>query len=291
MNNSGTHKKTNKMFSHYPLVSVLMCAYNASSFIRDAIESILVQTYKNYEFIVVDDGSTDNTVEIIKSYHDSRISLIRCKHDYIRSLNVGMSKCKGVYIARIDADDKALPNRIEIQVKTMMKKVNIAACFSWANTFGDYEEHVGFCVKGWLEHPLLLLLSHNFLIHSSAMIRKEFLLIHNLKYKRYPYAEDYKLWMDIARCGGRIYVLPKDLVQYRVSRQQTSCKYYFQQLDTKLRIQQEIIEELIPLLPIGSSKTIKNLFKEMIRLNELEILQGEEVISAIYRILKRILFS
>ena len=73
----------------------MLCAYNAGTVIGSAIESVLEQTYRDFEFIIVDDGSSDNTRVIVQSYQDSRIKLVTCEHNYIRSLNVGLRKCRG----------------------------------------------------------------------------------------------------------------------------------------------------------------------------------------------------
>lgn len=103
-----------------PLVSVVMPAYNAGAYIAEAIESILNQTYKNLELIIVNDGSTDDTYAIAKKYakKDRRVVVLHNdKHNGLSiTANKGMRKTKGVYIARMDADDIALPERIEKQV-------------------------------------------------------------------------------------------------------------------------------------------------------------------------------
>lgn len=104
-----------------PLVSVLMPAYNAEKYITEAIESILNQTYKNFEFIIIDDCSTDKTWKIIQKYQkkDQRIIIFRNKENLNlgKTLNLGINNAKGKYIARMDADDISLPYRLEMQVK------------------------------------------------------------------------------------------------------------------------------------------------------------------------------
>ena len=96
-------------------ISVCMPVYNASRYLRDCIDSILSQSFTDFELLIVDDGSTDDSVEIIRSYSDSRIRLIENKHDYIGSLNLLLQEARGKYIARMDADDVMLPNRLETQ--------------------------------------------------------------------------------------------------------------------------------------------------------------------------------
>lgn len=82
-----------------------MPVYNASRYLRDCIDSILSQSFTDFELLIVDDGSTDDSVEIIRSYSDSRIRLIENKHDYIGSINLLLQEARGKYIARMDADD------------------------------------------------------------------------------------------------------------------------------------------------------------------------------------------
>ena len=88
-----------------PAISIVMPAYNAEMYIREAIDSVICQSFPDFECIVVDDGSTDGTRDIIRAYHDKRIVLLENKHDFIASLNLGMDAARGRYIARMDADD------------------------------------------------------------------------------------------------------------------------------------------------------------------------------------------
>jgi len=100
-------------------VSILLCAYNAEAYVGEAIESILCQTYSAFELVLVDDGSTDGTLSIMRSFNNHRVNIIESSHDYIRSLNLGLHYCHGKYIARLDADDLMEPTRIEEQVYFM----------------------------------------------------------------------------------------------------------------------------------------------------------------------------
>ena len=106
------NKSTNE---NTPLISVCMPVYNRGMYIRDCIESVLSQSFRNFEFVIVDDGSTDETPNIIDSYCDSRIRCIHNKHDYIGSCNLLLTEAKGKYIARIDSDDIMSQDRLQIQ--------------------------------------------------------------------------------------------------------------------------------------------------------------------------------
>ena len=101
-----------------PLVSILMPVYNSEKYLREAIKSILNQTFTNFELIIINDGSTDNSLKIIKSFKDNRIKIIKNKGNLglIKTLNKGIDLAQGKYIARMDADDIAMPKRLEKQI-------------------------------------------------------------------------------------------------------------------------------------------------------------------------------
>ena len=273
-----------------PLISVMMCAHNAAEYIREAIDSILVQTFKDFELIIVDDKSTDKTLDIIKSYDDLRIRIFECPHDYIKSLNTGMKHCRGEFIARMDADDKMMPKRLEKQLGIMRQYPEMTVCFSWAYTFGHREGLFGYGAKEWVENALFGLLTGNFLTHPSAMFRKSFFKQHRIRYKNYPYAEDYKLWADIARLGGKFYVIPEPLISYRISPTQVSHTHHEEQNKTRLLIQQEIIEELLPRLKHPHKRNLSKLYGQALILNQSGLIQGNEVIVLMYRLLQRTIF-
>ena len=271
----------------HPKVSVMLCAYNAESVISSAIESVLEQTYRDFEFIIVDDGSTDNTRQVVKGFQDSRIKLISCRHDYIRSLNMGLRKCSGKYIARIDADDMMMPQRLETQVGLMETDPEVAVCCSWGTTFGDVEKMIGHHVREYIDNAYFWLLTGNYLMHPSAMLRREFMKANRIYYKNYPYAEDYKLWTDITQKGGKIYVIPKELLKYRISNSQVSFRHHEQQAATRLRIQQEVLEHLLPEVDHPRKKDLHHVYRVMMSLNQANLLQGDEIIYIMYKLLRR----
>ena len=277
-----------KEMKNTPGVSVMMCVYNAEAYIREAIDSTLAQTYTDFELVIVDDGSTDGTPDVIRSYTDSRIRFLQERHDYIASLNAGMRACMGEFIARMDADDRMMPERLSEQIKIMQKYRDIAVCFSWANTFGMAEGKYGYGAKGRVKNALFWLLTGNFLTHPSAMFRKTFFKEHRIRYKRYPYAEDYKLWTDISRLGGQFYVIPKPLIMYRISRSQVSHTHNGEQNATRLLIQQEVIETLLQRLGQPQRKLLTRLYQQALRLNQASIIQGDEIVVLMYKLFRRI---
>ena len=118
-------------------ISLVTPTYNTERYIREAIDSILCQSFTDFECIVVDDGSTDNTRDIIRSFDDRRIVLIENKHDFIGSLNLGLDTARGRYIARMDADDIMHPDRLKIQHTIMETEPSITVCSTWMRQFGE----------------------------------------------------------------------------------------------------------------------------------------------------------
>lgn len=223
-----------------------MPVYNAEMYVKDAIESVLKQSFGVFEFIIIDDGSTDKTYSIIQSFDDKRIKLIVNKHDFIDSLNLGLSSAEGKYIARMDADDIMHVDRLKIQYSIMENENEITVCGAGIVRFGTHlrsESLVHF--SGLIENPLLKFIQSNFLFHPTAMIRTDFLRKHKLKYENYLYAEDFKFWTEIAKVGGRFYIDNQPLLYYRISDNQVSKQKSEEQKATTEIIIAEIIEYLI----------------------------------------------
>ena len=184
-----------------PKISVVMPTYNAGQYLREAIDSILGQTFEDFEFLIVDDNSTDNTLEIIGSYKDSRIKLINGpRRGLSAALNYGIDLSGGEYIARMDADDIALPLRFEKQVEFMDKHPKYGVCGVRAQHFsGKYE--LGLYGARHVERPGLIdQLVCSVVLHSAVMFRKETLLHYGLRYDEdYLTCEDQELWSRALR--------------------------------------------------------------------------------------------
>ncbi len=223
-----------------------MPVYNSQKYIRESIESIICQSFVDFECIVIDDGSTDDTVDIITSYKDKRITIFKNKHNFINSLNLGLRKSKGIYIARMDADDIMHPDRLRTQYNIMEMNSNVAVCSTWMTQFGVNipENSVIHSFDGFVKKPLLAFLQGNYIFHPTVMMRKSFLDEHHLVYQNYPYAEDYKLWTEIAKNKGVFYVESQPLLRYRISDSQVSYQKRKMQIKTSEKILYEIIQYL-----------------------------------------------
>lgn len=199
-----------------PKVSVLMPVYNAGQYIARAIESILWQSYRDWELILINDGSTDDSESIICQYEDERIFYLKNEKNLglIKTLNKGIDYCHGEYIARMDADDIALPDRFGQQVSFLDKHPEYLMCGTNAAVIDNNERRTG-KIRNLTTNDYLqinLLFSPPF-VHPSVMIRTE-----TLKNNRYDEAfrhvEDYELWCRIARLG-KVANIGKDLLEYR----------------------------------------------------------------------------
>ena len=183
-----------------PLVSVIMSMFNAERFLEQAVRSILEQTYRNFEFIIIDDGSKDRSWDIASrlGQHDSRIHLIRLENNQGVSVacNKGLQKAQGKYIARMDADDISLPDRFLRQVEFMEchPEVGVLGCgMRYMDEFGNLLG-VPPTLHGDLSIRWALFFENPF-INSTVMIRKSLLDRYDLKYEpALVYGEDYDFW-------------------------------------------------------------------------------------------------
>jgi len=262
-------------------ITVLLVVYNCESYISECIQSILNQSYTDFELLVIDDGSIDRTVCIIDKIKDKRIRLLCNKHDYIESLNLGLREAKGKYIARIDGDDIMTLHRLKKQVDLMENHPNITVCASWMKCFGLYEKTIE-SYKGYVDNAILQMLLGNIISHPTVMIRKSFIELNTLFYKKYPYAEDYKLWCDIAINGGVFWVIPEVLLHYRCSNNQISHLKEMEQQETTSKIQNEILEYLIE--KSDNNTALTNLYEQLSLYNQKEQLSFKTIVHVFYEI-------
>lgn len=269
-----------------PEISIILPVYNAEAYLEECINSVLRQTFQNYELIVLDDGSTDASVSVVKAFDDPRIKLILCEHNFINTLNRGINESIGKYIARIDADDIMHKDRLKKQYEIMEANQDVAVCGTYAEAFGLANEIIGYG-KNYIDSPLLSLLPHNCIIHPSVMIRKSFIQNYKICYQNYPYAEDYKMWVDIANTGGKFYIIPEALLKYRVSQGQVSNLNSASQTETALTIQTEILELLLQQNKYKKD-WINNFYRIMLEANNDDLIDGSHVLNIFYNMLMAI---
>lgn len=259
-----------------PEITVLMPVRNGERYIIEAIDSVLNQTLTDFEFLIIDDGSTDRTVKIIQRYTDKRIRLVKREHQFIQNLNKGLELASGTYIARMDADDIMHTERLRIQLKRMKKNPDITVCGTWAKIFSDKgnERTVSHLGYGIIHEPVLELLKYNMLLHPSVMIKKEFLLNHHIKYQNYPCVEDYKLWFDIAKAGGILFVEPQELLMFRRSDTQVTVTKKEEMSLGSIRLRKEI---LLYLLSAYNNKTLNSLLSDFENLEKNKWMSNEDI--------------
>lgn len=226
-----------------PLVSVLMPVYNCENYILEAVESILQQTYSNFELLLIDDCSTDATVDKIKSLNDDRIQLIiKPKNSgYTNSLNYGLQIAKGKYIARMDGDDISLPTRFEKQVAFLEANEDVVVCGTNFSIIGN-----NYVVKFPENHEYIKigLLEECKIAHPTVMLRKSILELHQITYdKLMEPAEDYDLWVQLL-VFGKLHNLQESLLQYRVHEMQVSSVRRKQQADMTKAIRFKLLTHL-----------------------------------------------
>lgn len=223
-----------------------MAVYNAELYISETLESILNQTFRDFEFLIIDDCSTDNTLSIIKSYEDSRINL-HCNEKNLGqspSLNKGICLAKGKYIARMDADDIAFPDRFEKQYNFLESYPEVVVLGSSYRIMGASEvKELNFKPS---EIKVRLFLGLNSLAHPTVMIRKEIFSKYNFTYNEYnPVNQDFELWSEISR-RYPLANLEDVLLDYRVHDDQISNMRYGEQQEHAKRIITTALQDFFP---------------------------------------------
>lgn len=225
-----------------PKISVIMPVYNTKeAHLRCAIESILNQTFGNFEFLIVDDGSQNNVQEVIDSYNDARITLFDNKKNkgLIYSLNRALDEANGEYIARMDSDDESLPERFEMQVKYLDEHPEISLIGSSIQYF-DNSTRVFEAPEGSDEIKFLML-KENVIAHPTVMFRKSD--FNDLRYdEKFKHAEDYELWVRALLRGLKFENLPKVLLNYRIHKGQVGSNYNKKQRENAAKAKRELLK-------------------------------------------------
>lgn len=206
-----------------PAISVIMPVYNSGLYLKDAIDSILTQSFADFELIIFNDGSVDNSAEIIESYNDPRIQFVNNSYNqgYVPLLNEGLKRAKGKYIARMDADDISESQRFALQYAYMEAHPDCILCGSRFSVIGSEDRS---------ELPLdnetikLKLLYITPFCHPSVMIRNEVLQQHNIQYNTaHSPAEDHEMWVQLSAYGS-FHNMEESLLRYRVHDNNVSMK-------------------------------------------------------------------
>ena len=206
-----------------PMVSVIMPIYNTAPYLREAMDSILSQTFTNFELIVLDDCSQDNSEIILSEYSDPRIVRYKGENNLglANVLNIGIGMAQGKYIARMDSDDISLPDRLQVQVDYMELHPEIDLCSCGMQLFGAKQEV-------WIREsdPEKVKITAAFfspVLHASSIWRKEVFESHRLRFRQEMVpSEDYDLWTRALLEGLCLVNIPQVLYHYRIRNGQIS---------------------------------------------------------------------
>ena len=268
-------------------ISVIMPVYNTKEeYLREAIESILNQTYSNFEFIIVNDGSTNNAEDVILSYKDKRIVYIKQENKGVSAAsNNGWEKAQGEYIARVDSDDISYPDRFEKQIKFLEENPEYSLVGSWTEILGTKR-----IIKLPQDIKLMDLLADCPFIHSSIMFRKADFDKYNLRYpNNMNLAEDYMLYAKAIQYL-KMTNLQEVLLKYRIYSENASSLRKIEMIKNGFVVQELILDymstdkkERISLLNLAYRKkfkteglekifSIKNLYKNWTKYKLITIL-------------------
>lgn len=220
-----------------PAVTVLMPVYNAGRFLREAIESVLCQSWTDFELLVLDDGSTDDSAALAAAFGDARIRVVHNESNLrlVATLNRGLELAHGRYVARMDADDICLPQRLARQVSFLERHPEVGVCGTQVRTMGA-EDGAVFPVVYDHERIVCCQLFESALAHPTVMMRREALLEAGLRYSAdFPHAEDYELWVRCAR-HMRLANIPEVLLHYRRHEAQVGSRHARVQAETCRKI-------------------------------------------------------
>ena len=217
-----------------PLISVILSAYNAEDTILDSVESILQQTEKNFELILINDGSTDNTQSLIESIHDPRIQIINNSNlGLTKSLNIGIREASGVYVARQDADDISLPKRFEMQLEAFNSNPKLSLLGTRGLIHEDLTITESPIYQGEISKELLF---SNVLIHSSVMFKRLYFQEIGLYDDSFKVSQDYDAWLRMTDIPNtEIKILNNILIHRHINQDVISKKNVFAQAKNSFR--------------------------------------------------------
>jgi glycosyltransferase involved in cell wall biosynthesis len=270
------------MTIHKPTITVLMAVYNGEKGLKNTIESILNQTYKDFEFLIIDDCSTDRTVEIIKAYKDNRIRIYSNESNLgqTKSLNVGLRLAEGKYIARMDADDYSMLERLERQYKFITEHQEYSVvgtdCLIVDKSNTKRSVSKG-CVKN--EDIIMKLITGSPINHVSVLMKKEDIIDVGGYNPEYKISADFDLWSRLIRKGYKITTLNEILCAYRISDDSYSCRNETQKMEENADIIYKNIKYLsnYNVTKESAKQIVRRFSDEFIIMSEQDILKSEAI--------------
>lgn len=226
----------------YPVaVSVVVPCYNCERFLREAVQSILGQTFRDFELLLINDGSTDRTPEIFREFaaQDPRVRLLKNEMNsgICVALNKGLDAAQGEFVCRMDSDDLAMPDRLEKQTAFLRERPGIVACGSHLIMIDESGREIG---RRRYELDPARITKDKFLrsplAHPAVMIRRSVLEEHRIRYsERFRYAECYDMWMRLSKYGD-LANLDAFLLRYRLTDTATKSVHCKESLRSTIRL-------------------------------------------------------
>ena len=266
-------------------ISVLMTVYNCDKYLREAIDSILDQTWSDFEFIIVDDGSTDNSLQILKEYSDPRIRVIAYEENkgvaYAR--NVGLERCTAEFVALMDADDISLPDRLKLQYEYLMEHSEIDGVYAkyrFLGTDGELREREYPMAYYNYKYVKAVMIFDNTVANLTAMFRRRIVEEYQLRYdETCKIGSDYRFWFEYLRYG-KIVGLDKVVCYYRLRH---NSLYNNSPSSAKKENMQQMIEYNLNRMGFQFLPEEKNILLKVFNIDG-EIESGEEM-SLLYKAL------
>lgn len=246
-----------------------MPVFNAQRDLRVAIESILDQSYRNFEFLIVDDGSTDQSINIIRSFDDPRIRLIKQQHNFglVAALNRGLSEAHAEFIARMDGDDICAPKRLQAQLKKMQEDGLDICGANWCRVTKDGVQFQLLQAPLIMDEIVATLATTVPFSHGSVMLRKSFLTENSLKYER-GYGEDYDLWARCLKAGAKFGSVDQVLYFHRMSDFSITALKQREQAEASKKIRRSFVKNNLPIC----QKSLNTLSNRFIKIsNEMQV--------------------
>ena len=274
------------MQEHDPVISVLMSVYNGEKYLSEAIESILHQTFADFEFIIIDDASTDRSLGIIQTYAaiDNRIIMVVNKDNLglTRSLNKGLHLARGEYIARMDADDISFPERFEKQLAYLCKNQDVWVLGGQIQRINASGEPI---TPSWVykqKHYLwTALIKIPGIAHPTAMMRKDKIMAIGGYPEEFKYSQDQALWSKLFDYGFPIRTIPDIVLKYRTYAENVSSFFRTEQEKSSKEIRRRLIVK-----ELGyeiSTAEFENLFRKPVHdLNFEELATNIRILEDLY---------
>lgn len=263
-----------------PKVSVIMSVYNGAKYLREAVDSILSQSFLDFEFVIIDDCSNDNSPAILKEYseQDSRVRVITNEFNLglTKNLNKAVREARGEYLARFDCDDVSLPDRFKEQVEFLDKNKNCGMVGLWADVIdgnGKYLRTIKYPIAN--DELKKDLIKYNPFFHPGIMMRKEALVNIGLYNESWRFAQDYEMYFRMAK-KYEVANIPKILLKYRETGGSITGKKNKQQVELVLKAKLNAIKSgqyskssyvhlwkpyLSWILPVGVRRFVKKIIR------------------------------